>query len=350
MSALRESVARVRGAVPISVALLAAFALVALLGFAPTLNPVDLVTGSGRSVVLGRYAGRPLPGVEAELRQAGLQVTTRTAFSLREPRGTVVAQQPLAGTRVRAGGSVELVVSRGASRVTMPDVVGQPLDAARAPLDEAGVTVQIDRRADERLAAGLVLEQEPGPGREVTGDAVARLVVSDGPAPRPVPDVSGRTLVNASYVLGVFGMAVADVVTTRDTDLPDGAVVGTEPAAGTVVARDTPLKVVVAGPGAAVILPPLTGLSVTAARDRLTADGFVPNVLTATRAEATAAAATLPSPRPSNPPSSLTPSPSLSPSTVPPALVPTAGTVLSQFPLAGQSALPGTVVSLLVAP
>ena len=342
MSALRESIARVRGAVPIALALSAAFALVALLGFAPTLNPVDLVTGRGRSVVLGKYAGRPAPGVEAELRGAGLQVTTRTAFSLRQPRGTVVAQQPLAGTRVRAGASVELVVSRGASRVTMPDVVGQPLDAARAPLDDAGVTVQVDHRADERLAAGLVLEQDPGPGREVTGDAVARLVVSDGPAPRPVPDVSGRTLVNASYVLGVFGMAVSEVVSTRDTDLPDGAVVGTEPAAGTVVARDTPLRIVVAGPGAAVDLPPLSGLPVAVARDRLRAAGFVPNVLTATPTEAAAAAATL---APARPPDSA----GLVPTTVRPA-APSSGTVLSQFPLAGQSALPGTVVSLLVAP
>ena len=347
MSALRESLARVRGAVAVGSALALAFALVAVLGFAPTLNPVDLVTGRGRSVVLGKYAGRPLPGVESELRQAGLQVTTRTAFSLREPRGTVVAQEPLAGTRVRAGASVELVVSRGASRVTMPDVVGQPLDVARAPLDEAGVTVQVDRRADERLAAGLVLEQDPGPGREVTGDAVARLVVSDGPAPRPVPDVSGRTLVNASYVLGVFGMAVTDVVSTRDTDLPDGAVVGTEPAAGTGVARDTPLKVVVAGSGEAVTLPPLTGQSVTSARDQLAAAGFVPNVLTATPTEAAAAAATLPPSRaPSPPASSARPTPSTATSPV----VPTSGTVLSQFPLAGQSALPGTVVSLLVAP
>jgi len=337
VSALRESLARVRGAVPIAVALAATFALVALLGFSPTLNPVDLVTGRGRSVVLGRYAGRPLPGVQAELEQAGLQVTTRTAFSLRQPRGTVVAQQPLPGTRVRSGASVELVVSRGASRVTMPDVVGQPLAAARAPLDEAGVTVQVDRRADERMAAGLVLEQEPGPGREVSGDAVARLVVSDGPAPRPVPDVSGRTLVNASYVLGVFGMEVADVVSTRDTDLPDGAVVGTEPAAGTVVPRDTPLKVVVAGSGEALPLPSVIGLSVTSARDRLAAAGFVPNVLTAAPDEAAAAAATLPTTRP---PASAKPAPS----------APTPGTVVSQYPLAGQSALPGSVVSLLVAP
>ena len=322
---------RVRGAVPVAVALGAAGLLALVLGFALTLNPIDLVLGRGRSVVLGDFVGSSLPGVRAELESAGLVVTTRNGFSLTVPRGSVLAQEPLPGSRVAPGGSVSLVVSRGAVRVVLDDLVGRPLEQARGSLDEAGVTVEVVERPDESVPAGVVLEQEPGPGLEVQGDAVARLVVSAGPAPRPVPDVSGRSLPVASYALGAFGFDVVEVRGTSATDLPPGAVVGTDPPAGTTSDRGTPVVVVVSGDAPPTPVPAVVGEPAGAAAEAIRAAGFQANVVTANELELAFAAPSTAEPgRPVRPP--------------------TPGTVVLQSPAAGIERRPTSVVTLVVAP
>ncbi len=322
---------RVRGAVPVAVALGLATAVVLALGFAPTLNPVDLVLGRGRSVVLGDVVGAPLPGVRAELEEAGLVVATRNGFSLTVPRGSVLAQEPLPGSRLDPGSTVSLVVSRGAVRVVLDDAVGRPIVEARRPLDEAGVTVEVVDRADEDVPVGIVLEQEPGPGLEVQGDAVARFVVSSGPAPRPVPDVSGRSLPVASYALGAFGFEVADVKGTSATDLPPGAVVGTDPPAGTTANRDAPVVVVVSGDAPPTPVPAVVDLPAEAAATAIRGAGFEANLVTANAFElAIAEQAAIRAGRRPTPP------------------VP--GTVVLQSPAGGTERRPTSVVTLVVAP
>ncbi len=322
---------RVRGAAPVAVALGAAGLLALVLGFAPTLNPIDLVLGRGRSVVLGDFVGSSLPGVRAELGSSGLVVETRNGFSLTVPRGSVLAQDPLPGSRVAPGATVSLVVSRGAVRVVLDDLVGQSLTQARAPLDEAGVTVEVVERPDEVVPAGVVLEQEPGPGLEVQGDSVARLVVSGGPAPRPVPDVSGRSLPVAAYALGAFGFDVVEVRGTSATDLPPGAVVGTDPPAGTTSERGTPVVVVVSGDAPPAPVPGVVGEPAGPAAEAVRAAGFEANVVTANELELALAAQAASEPgTPVRPPSP--------------------GTVVLQSPAAGTERRPTSVVTLVVAP
>jgi len=324
-------VGRVRGAAPVAVALAAAFGVVLFLGFAPTLNPLDLVLGRGRSVVVGDLVGLPLPGVRAELADAGLAVETSSAFSLSVPRGSVLSQEPLPGTRVDPGGTVTLTVSRGAVRVVLDDLVGDPLSEARRGLDEAGVAVEVEERPDEEVPAGVVLAQDPGPGLEVRGDGTVRLVVSSGPSPRPVPDVEGRSVAVASFTLGAFGLEVTEVEGTLATELPPGAVVRTDPPAGSTVARGTPVRVVVSGDAPPAPVPGVLGQAAGPAADQIRSSGFQANVVTATPDEL--ALVGLAAARDGRPPPSLQ-----------------AGQVLTQSPEGGTPARPASVVTLVVAP
>ena len=58
------------------------------------------------------------------------------------------------------------------------------------------------------------------------------LLVSDGPAPVPVPDVSGKTFDEASQLLTGAGFTVARADDFSDT-VPKDQVIGTDPAAAT---------------------------------------------------------------------------------------------------------------------
>lgn len=270
---------RARGAAPVAVALGAAALLVGFLGFSDTLNPVDAVLGRRAVITVPDLAGRPQPGAEAELGGLGLDSEVRTSFSLTVPRGTVIGQDPPAGSRIREGSTVELVVSRGVNRVEMPDAVGRPEAEALAPLQEAGVDVTVERTASEKVAEGLVISQDPGPGVVLSGEDEATLVVSDGPEPRPVPDVAGRSVAGASFTLGALGLGVGRVELVDAGDVPEGAVISVDPPAGTVVERDTAVVLRVSAGPAPVAVPQVVGAAADAARAALEGAGFVANVV-----------------------------------------------------------------------
>jgi eukaryotic-like serine/threonine-protein kinase len=271
--------ARVRGAAPIVVGLVAAGLLVGLLGFSSTLNPIDVVLGRGAIVTVPDLEGRPQPGAEADVRAADLVPRVTTSFSLTGARGTVISQDPAPGSRVREGTKVKIVVSRGINRVAMPDAVGKPYAEVIKPLDDAGVELDVKRTASESVAKDLVVSQDPGPGVLVTGDDTVHLVVSTGPAPRPVPTVAGLALSGASFDLGKAGLAIGPVTQTDDATAIVGSVLRTDPVAGTVVARDTPVGIAQAAGPAPVALPNLVGVAPDAASATLTGIGFVPNVI-----------------------------------------------------------------------
>ena len=89
--------ARVRGAVPLVVALVLALLAIGLLGFSSTLNPVDALLGRGAIVSVPDVVAAPRPRAEADLREVRLEPEVTEAFSLTAPRGTVISQRARRG-------------------------------------------------------------------------------------------------------------------------------------------------------------------------------------------------------------------------------------------------------------
>src|SRR3712207_4665327 len=69
----------------------------------------------------------------------GLNVAVANTITTDDrPRGTVISQDPQPDRRVRKGNDVKLTISAG---IRPPNVVGKPVDEARAILVRAGWTV-----------------------------------------------------------------------------------------------------------------------------------------------------------------------------------------------------------------
>jgi serine/threonine-protein kinase len=79
--------------------------------------------------------------------------------------GIVIAQSPLPGQQLRPGAAVRVAVSSGPPRVTVPDVLGFPIERAASLLTRLGFEVQ---RVEEPsyTEAGRVIRVEPPPGTE----------------------------------------------------------------------------------------------------------------------------------------------------------------------------------------
>jgi serine/threonine-protein kinase len=93
--------------------------------------------------------------------------------------GSVIAQNPLEGGETRVGAAVDLVVSKGAEMIPVPNVVGRSLFKAKEELQKAGFVLGNQRtRADEDHTDGLILEQSPPANQPAAKGSAVDLVVN----------------------------------------------------------------------------------------------------------------------------------------------------------------------------
>ncbi len=147
----------------------------------------------GRRILVVTSAG-PAAGVVPELtglsrRQAEMTLVResfRTGRLLHVRRNevsvpTVAFQYPPAGTSVRKGSAVDLVIAEPGQPPVyrMPDLRGLPLYRARAAVEAAGcVTASVNYQRGRGVPNGTVLDQTPPPGGPILRGANVELVVS----------------------------------------------------------------------------------------------------------------------------------------------------------------------------
>lgn len=212
------------------------------------------------------------------LEDAGLKVGEVTSTSDAEaPAGTVVRQDPAAGTEVDDGSTVALAVSSGPGTAAVPDVVGMDRAEAEGALADAGFVPASAMQYDVTAPAGQVVQQLPAAGDQAAAGSQVGLLVSKG---RPevsvsVPDVTGMTQDEATTALADAGL-VAVPVEAYVAGVPAGDVAEQEPAAGDRVSPLSEVLVTVSlGEGAtSVAVPDVVGKTQAKATSTLEAAGL----------------------------------------------------------------------------
>ncbi|HYO36010.1 MAG TPA: PASTA domain-containing protein [Geodermatophilus sp.] len=215
-------------------------------------SAVDLVVAATTTTpppcTVPQVVGLPRTEAVAAIQDADLSVgsESREGSSTAEP-GTVLRTAPAAGAEPECGSSVDLVVAVEVSvpPCTVPSVVGMARPQAVAAIQEAGLSVGSDvERADES-AAGTVVGSDPAAGSELECGSTVTLVVSSGPAPCTVPQVVGMARAAAVATIEDADLSVGDVTTAESTTVAPGAVVSSDPAAGSPVACGNRVDLVV---------------------------------------------------------------------------------------------------------
>ncbi len=220
-----------------------------------------------------------LAKTEDEARQrladAGLKVGgVDKAYSDTADRGTVTKTDPGTGERVRGNGSVNLTVSLGPRKVTVPRVEGMALDKAKARLRDAGLEPGMVTRAfSDSVAKGEVVSTDPSAGTERRGGSAVALVVSKG-APVEVPDVAGSSLQEATEALKEAGLKVSTADERIFSEHEKGAVAAQSPKPGTELAEGGEVELTLSKGPDLVEVPDVTGQKEDEARKTLEGAGF----------------------------------------------------------------------------
>jgi serine/threonine-protein kinase len=147
------------------------------------------------------------------------------------PAGKVGGQVPFAGSRAPRGSAVQAYVSTGAGDILVPALAGEQPDDAVEKLHALKLAPGHRReQSSETIAAGRVIGTDPPAGRAVSLDALVTLIISTGPAPRPVPKVLGLRLARAKKILEDAGFKVGATRTGSSDRFDDDVIIKQEPA------------------------------------------------------------------------------------------------------------------------
>ena len=161
------------------------------------------------------------------------------------------------------------------SRVVVPSVVGGTYEQALSSLTPLGLTtVILEKRFDEDIAKGAIIETSPPGGGRVESGGEVKLIVSKGPERYIIPSVAGLTPEAATNALEKFPLIVGANTEVFNKEIPKGFVISTKPESGTEVKRDTPVSLVISKGVETVALVSYSGKSGEQALNELNDLGF----------------------------------------------------------------------------
>jgi eukaryotic-like serine/threonine-protein kinase len=226
-------------------------------------------------VVVPAVTGEQFKTASAQLQNDNLNVNQLSVTS-QKPAGIVIAQDPLAGAKIKANSTVALTVSTGPGNATVPPVVGESLNQAKSSIAIANLKVgRIEHQASNTVQDGQVIGTSPQAGATPAVDTPVTIIVSTGPPPVKVPDVTSETAGQAKAQLeGAPGQFTVTTTLEITTSAAPGTVIGQSPVGGSSVNPGSTINLVVAKAPATVAVPNVIGSKRGAAEAVLGAAGF----------------------------------------------------------------------------
>lgn len=166
------------------------------------------------------------------------------------------------------------------SKVVVPSIVGATEKEATAALSPLGLTLVIsEKRFDEDIAIGHILESDPAGGGRVDAGGKVKAVISKGPERYEIPKLEGLTPEAAVALLSKIPVKVGEIKEVFNDAIPKGFVIGTSPTRGEQVKRDAVIDIAVSKGVETVDLVSYAGKSADQALNELTSAGFNPDTV-----------------------------------------------------------------------
>ena len=161
------------------------------------------------------------------------------------------------------------------SYLTMPTTTGRDLADVQADLGAIGLASSVEEEFSDDVQSGIVTHSDPEGGSSVHKSTNVQLYVSKGIDMKDVPNVVGKGQDEASRTLTDAGLALGAVTDAYSEDVPPGQVISQSVAAGTSLAHDSTVDVVLSKGREPRTVPTLTGKGASAAKSSIEALGLV---------------------------------------------------------------------------
>jgi serine/threonine-protein kinase len=197
------------------------------------------------------------------------------------PVGAVIRTDPETGKKLEVGKTLTFVVSTGPPPVPLPELNGLDSATALTALTNGGLMLGVETpEYSEDIPAGVIVRwavaSQPTliAGQEVIKGTAVDTFVSQGPAPRVVPDLTGMSIESATAALTDIQLSI-----NRGDDqfstVAAGGIATQSPAAGESLARGTAVTVAISKGPDLVAVPQLLTLRFDKVGPAVVNAGFV---------------------------------------------------------------------------
>ena len=161
----------------------------------------------------------------------------QTEYSDEYDNGEVIRTTPEAGTTATVDTKIVIVVSKGAEKAEVPNLVGKTVSEAKEALSAKGLT---DGGSTEEYSntveEGKIIRQDVKAGKKVDSGTSVSYVVSKGKKPAAtvaVPDLRGYSLADAISALRNRGLDYKEE--RADSPSPSGTDIGSQVEVGSII-------------------------------------------------------------------------------------------------------------------
>ena len=198
-------------------------------------------------IVLDDLTGMTYADAEKKLTDLGLVIKENGTKSSDEyEKDEIMEQDPKAGTKLKKGDTVSVVISTGeaAEQVTVPDVKGIDEASAVSHLESRGFKVNKEYSYSDSVGSGEVFAQDPKANTKAGKGDTVTIQISQGGERVQVPDVEGESLADAKLDLSSAGLGYKESEEYSDS-VPEGDIISQSIAAGEYVTRGSTVTIVV---------------------------------------------------------------------------------------------------------
>ena len=182
-------------------------------------------------------------------------------YDLLIPAGSVLRQEPSAGTMVKKGDVIKLEMSKGKKMAAVPNVLNMSVEQAAIEITKAGlIPDKMDKIQSASVPKGCVISLQPQQGTTVELGSRVNLVVSEGqpkiaarkpkpPAPviikEMVPEVVGKYLDEAQKILESKGFRLGKINKSYSDDQDFDIVLSQYPKPGMSVKKGSDVSLTI---------------------------------------------------------------------------------------------------------
>ncbi|MBQ1391039.1 MAG: Stk1 family PASTA domain-containing Ser/Thr kinase [Firmicutes bacterium] len=192
--------------------------------------------------------------------------------------GYIVKQSPEPGTVLPRGDSITVNVSTGKQEKSVPRLIGQEYvsdEEMEAVLENYGLTLGNVSYKESHDEPGLIIEQDPSPGKEVEKGTAVDIVISKAKSTGQIPYLYGLTQSEAENAIKNAGFTVGQITEEETAELDGGHVLRQYPAADTEMELNSPIDLIMSKAKTMVPIPSLNGMTLENAQAALDAVGLV---------------------------------------------------------------------------
>lgn len=226
-----------------------------------------IIYNSPATVYVPDVVGETLDVARDKIEVAGLVVGDIKEEAANDAEeGTVIRTSPGANASRKEGTKVDIVIA-SVAMISIPDVSEDDATTAQEKLEALGFKVTVKEEFSDTIEEGYVIKTDPAANSSKEKGSEISLIVSKGPQPQSVPDLTGKPQETAKQMLESAGFIVGTITEEYSNSVSKGNVISSDPLPNVELKKGSVVNLLVSK-GKEIVMPDLVSGAYTYSQAR----------------------------------------------------------------------------------